>query len=94
MLLVLEVVVVVVDGSGAESVDTTEPPPDSDDLFDFVEVWRDRDFAGADQGVEDDDVGTCSSLRMEMSSRKLFVIVMGLETMVPSLEYGMAGVES
>ncbi len=75
MLLVLEVAVVV-DGSGAEPVDPTEPPPDSDDLFDFVEVWRDRDGAG-------------SSLRMEMSSRKLFfVIVLGLETMVPSLEYG------
>lgn len=72
LVLVLEVVaVVVVDGNGVE-------PLDCDDWFDFEEVWRDRDAAGADHGVEeDDDVSTCSSLRTEISSKKFFVIVLG-----------------
>ena len=79
LLLVVLEVVGVVDGNGAEP-----PPEDCDDWFDFVEVWRDRDDAGADHGAEDDvdDVtaATCSSLSTEMSSRKLslfFVIVKG-----------------
>ena len=93
LLAVLEVVVVDGNGNGAEP-----PPEDCDDWFDFVEVWRDRDDAGADHGAEDDvdDVtaATCSSLSTEMSSRKLslfFVIVrVGVNNVHvdPSLEYG------
>lgn len=68
-----------VDANGAEPVDMFDPP-DRDDLLDFEDAWRDRDDAGADHGVDDvDDGATCSSLRMDMSSKKFFVIVLGVQ---------------
>jgi len=72
--------VVFADGFGAEPDDMFDRPDDRDELLDFEDAWRDRDDAGADHGVDDDDDdgAICSSLRMEMSSKKFFVIVLGV----------------